>query len=198
MQEPRSVDIETGEPDDPRWHRFAMRICLGASVTEASARAGVSRALGYEWLHIAGVQRLIARYNQEAASRARRELAGLVRNAVRTVRAVMADGSAKGSPTRLEAAKLVLALAKIEVVPVASQERRIVTYMPRPGRDGGLTAPEDASPPEPAPARADLPVTPTADRLPPDFPRLPDGSVNLSDTVTYFPAPRRTTRDPPA
>jgi hypothetical protein len=169
---PIAVSIE--EREDPRWHRFAMRLALGSSVTEASHRAGVGKTTGYSWVQLEPVQRLVERYGHEAANRARRELAGMVRQATRTVRELMKDASAKGSPTRLEAAKLVLELTRIDLVPPAQTTRRILTRVPRAG---------DLSPdtplPEPVAAQADLPVVPTRDGLPPDFPRHADGSTDL-------------------
>lgn len=179
------IEVTVEPPPDPRWHRFAMRLALGASVTEASHRAGVSRTTGYEWRELEGVQRLVERYGGEAQNRARRELAGLVRQAVRTLREVLKDGSPKGSPTRLEAAKLVLNWNRIDVVPVAQTTRRILTRVPRPD---DLPQGEGDSLPEPLTAGAALPVVPTPDGLPPDFPRHPDGSVDLGQPgVAYLP-----------
>lgn len=174
----RRVAVQLEPADDPRWHRFAMRIALGASVADASRAAGVARSTGYEWLHLEGVQRLVGRYGEEAATRARRELAGLVREAVRTIRALLKDASAKGSPTRLAAAQLVLEWNRIESVPQAVSRQRLLTYIPRPDRDPQAPALPDPAPAQPPP---DTPGTAPHDpgALPPDFPRLPDGSVDL-------------------
>ena len=180
------VEVSIEAPPDPRWHRFAMRLALGESVTAAASRAGVSRSLGYEWNALPQVQRLVQHYGEMAATQARRELAGLTRQAVRTIREVLKDASAKGSPTRLEAAKLVLNWNHIDVLPVANVERRILTYVPRGDREPAeIAVPEDVIEARGLEAPVDLPVTPTPDGLPPDFPRLADGAVDLAKVQDF-------------
>lgn len=175
---PGPIPVQVEDPPDPRWHRFAMRVALGGSVTEAARAAGVSRSLGYIWMREPGVQRLVEQYAGEAANRARRELAGLVTQAVRTVRNLLKDASAKGAPTQLAAAQLVLTMTHLDLVPVAQTQQRVLTFVPRQDRLDQLADPaaHDLTPMQAVdlPAQAD-PQT----GLPADFPRHADGTVDL-------------------
>lgn len=180
---PRDYELPGGQPDvvstaqvlpacTPRQKAFAARLALGDSMSGACRYAGCARMTGYEWQELPQVQQEIARYGRIATDNARRMVVGQVREAVRTVRRLMRDASHRGAPTQLAAAKLILDYNNIAAVPVGNQQTRILTYIPRDERDAG----EDTDTQQYIEAgyREDaLPLTPTKDGLPPDFPREP-------------------------
>jgi hypothetical protein len=168
-----TVKGEVLERADPRWQVFAMRLALGSSITAAAQRAGVGRTTAHEWLKDPRVTQLIDSYRHEARNRARGELSGLVRSAVRTYKRILQDASAKGAPTQLSAAKDILLWAGIDQTEVdTNQERRVLTYVPRPDRQTITDNAEDTIEViEAQTQQTGIPVQQTADGLPPDFPR---------------------------
>lgn len=158
----------------PRQKAFAARMALGDSMSGAARYAGIHRTTGYEWQELPQVQQEIARYGRIATDNARRMVVGQVGEAVRTVRRLMRDASHRGAPTQLAAAKLILDYNNIAAVPVGNQQTRILTYIPREERDDAADDPATLDVIEASYKEDALPLVPTKDGLPPDFPRQAD------------------------
>jgi hypothetical protein len=155
--------------------RFCLYLAAGDSIAQAGRRVGIGRTTAYRWQAEEDVKLAVAELTLESATRAKRQLASMVTRASRTVGRLMQPGAAahKGAPTELEAAKLVIQAAQLDSLPVLAGDRRIMTYVPRPGRDDAPQVP-DTSEEEAslgAPASVALPLVSTADGLPPDLPR---------------------------
>jgi len=162
-----------------RQRYFAMRIALGDSVRKAADAIGVTDRHGRRLVHEPAIEEAIRQYAAEAVDSARRVIVGKVRWAARRMIALGQPGgsSHRGAAVEFAALKYILDVNRVSDIQVGTAQARILSYVPREGREDLPADVQDTLAVIEAQYREEaLPLSPTKDGLPPDFPRA-DGEA---------------------
>jgi hypothetical protein len=152
---------------------FCMRIALGDSVAGASRAVQRDARTGFRWLQRPEIEEEIRKAAAQAVDSARRVIVGKVRWAARRMVQLASPGGSqhKGANVEFAALKYILDVNRVSEIQVGGTQSRILTFIPRDERDAPDDLQDTLSVIEAQYREDTLPLVPTADGLPPDFPR---------------------------
>jgi hypothetical protein len=168
-----AVDAATRRELSEAEQYFCMRIALGDSVAGASRAVRRDARTGFRWLQRPEIEEEIRKAAAQAVDSARRVIVGKVRWAARRMVHLASPGGSqhKGANVEFAALKYILDVNRVSEIQVGGTQSRILTFIPRDERDVPDDLQDTLSVIEAQYREDTLPLVPTADGLPPDFPR---------------------------